>query len=332
VRVVIVSLSVSVAIAACGTSETDSAAAVDSASEAEVSTMPQGSVASSGNRLAVYTAFYPLEEATRRIGGEAFDVRSLTPPGVSPHEVELTADVLSGVERSDAVIFLGRGFQPAIEDAVTQLPTSVRRVDLLTGVELLPVDDPVPGVAGEVDGEVLDGGIDPHVWVDPARFAAMAERIADELSALAPGEAQDIERRAGDYVAEINALATEFATGLKTCESRAIVTSHRAFGYLAKAYDLKQLPIAGISPGSEPDPKSLVAVAAAAKEAGVEVVFFESLVPKDLSDTVAKEVGATTDALDPIEGLTDEAIAGRATYASVQRANLASLRKGLRCT
>ena len=91
-------------------------------------------------------------------------------------------------------------------------------------------------------------------------------------------------------------------------------------------------PIAGISPDEEPNPKSIEAVAAAAKKENVTVIFFESLVPKALADTVAKEIGATTDALNPIEGLTQEELDAGTTYTSIQQANLASLRNGLRCS
>jgi zinc transport system substrate-binding protein len=61
-------------------------------------------------------------------------------------------------------------------------------------------------------------------------------------------------------------------------------------------------------------------------------VFFESLVPRDLAETVAREIGARTDFLDPVEGLTREDLAAGKTYASVQRENLARLKRGLRCT
>jgi zinc transport system substrate-binding protein len=109
------------------------------------------------------------------------------------------------------------------------------------------------------------------------------------------------------------------------------VTSHRAFGYLANRYGLVQLPIAGISPEEEPNPKSIEAVANLAKAKGVTVIFFESLVPKKLSETVANEIGATTSALDPIEGLTAEAAAAGSNYVSIQQDNLSALRAGLRC-
>jgi zinc transport system substrate-binding protein len=199
-------------------------------------------------------------------------------------------------------------------------------------VKLLPVDPVVDGVVGETDGEVLDGNVDPHVWVEPGRFIEMVTVTAKAMQGADPDAAATFAANAQTYLAELRALDAEFTTGLAQCESKALVTSHRAFGYLTNRYGLKQLPIAGISPDEEPDPKSLEAVAKAAKAEGVKVIFFESLVPKKLADTVAKEIGATTDALNPIEGLTAEELAAGESYASIQRTNLGALRKGLRCT
>jgi zinc transport system substrate-binding protein len=111
-----------------------------------------------------------------------------------------------------------------------------------------------------------------------------------------------------------------------------LVTSHAAFGYLADRYHLVQAAIAGISPEAEPDPKSLAATARYAKARGVKTVFFETLVPRKLSQTVAQTIGARTDALNPIEGLTANERKAGVTYTSIQRRNLTALVRGLDCT
>ena len=70
---------------------------------------------------------------------------------------------------------------------------------------------------------------------------------------------------AKSYIAELQALGSEIDTKLATCESRALVTSHRAFAYLAKRADIRQVAIAGVNPEEEPSAKSLEAIAAFAK-------------------------------------------------------------------
>lgn len=130
----------------------------------------------------------------------------------------------------------------------------------------------------------------------------------------------------------IEALDGAFARGLAACDTRTLVTSHAAFGYLADRYGLEQAPIAGISPEDEPDPRSLAATARKAEADGVQTVFFESLVPRDLAETVAQEIGADTSFLDPVEGLRQENLDAGADYVSMMRGNLERLTEGLGCT
>jgi zinc transport system substrate-binding protein len=281
--------------------------------------------------IKVAVAFYPVEEMVSNVGGSAVQVINLTPPGGSPHSVELTGKQVTELGQADVVFYVGRGFQPTVEKAVSALGAKVVKVDLLNSVPLLLVTAQLAGTAGEVDGEVLEGNTDPHIWVDPTNMMAMTKVIETTLAAALPSEKAVFAKNALTYTGKLTALDGKFSTQLKSCQSRTIVTSHRAFEYMAKRYDLKQIPIAGISPDEEPDPKSLEAVAAAAKADAVTTVFFEEQVPRGLSETVASEIGATTDALDPIETITREDLASGTTYVSIQETNLASLVKGLRC-
>ena len=93
----------------------------------------------------------------------------------------------------------------------------------------------------------------------------------------------------------------------------------------------RRLPIAGISPEVEPDPKTLEAIAAEAKSEGVTTIFLETIAPPALAETVAAEIGATLDLLDPIEGLSSEQLAEGQTYSSIMRNNLQRLVAGLGC-
>ena len=286
--------------------------------------------------LRVTASFYPVEEAARAIGGTLVWVSDLTPVGGEPHDLELRPSQVAGLERAHLVLYLGDGFQPQVEKAVASLPADVKRVDLLQGMALRPAQVGIPGVEGEVDGgagpEALKGNRDPHVWVDPARFVEMATRIRDALIAADPSKKATFETNAQVYIAGLRGLDRDFATNLRDCQSPVLVTSHAAFGYLADRYGLTQAAIAGISPEAEPDPKSLAATASYAKAHAVRTVFFETLVPRKLSETVARTIGATTDALNPVEGLDRQQLDAGETYTSIQRENLAALVKGLGCT
>lgn len=285
----------------------------------------------SDSTLTVLAAFYPLGEAARGVGGDLVDVTDLTPPGQGPHDLELQPAQMGAFEDADVAIYLGRGFQPQVEAALANSPESVTRLDLLGTVELLGVDEQLAGTDGEVDGEVLEGDVDPHVWLDPSRMIEMVDAITATFSEIDPDNAATYAANADEYLTDLRGLDSEYRESLAECQSRVIVTSHRAFGYLADTYGLRQIPIAGISPDVEPDPRTLEAIAAEAKAEGITTIFLESIAPPDLAETIAREIGAELDLLDPIEGLTQDQLDAGETYASIMRDNLQRLEAGLGC-
>jgi zinc transport system substrate-binding protein len=161
---------------------------------------------------------------------------------------------------------------------------------------------------------------DPHVWLDPVLFAQMSTRIGAALH-----------RSAASLKADLQKLDGEYRRRLRHCVRHEIVTSHAAFGYLAQRYGLKQVAITGLTPESEPSPKQLTDVIRLVKRTHATTVFFETLVSPRLADTVAREVGARTAVLDPIEGLTPAEQKSGADYLTLMRRNLANLRRALGC-
>jgi zinc transport system substrate-binding protein len=280
--------------------------------------------------LTVAASFYPLQEIVERVGGHAVEVVDLTPPGREPHELDLTGRQLAALQKADAVAYLGAGFQPSVEKSIESLPASVRRIDLLEGIDLLPITSAI-GATSRHEDESLDGDKDPHVWLDPESMAKMTAHVADALAELDPAAAATFRANAESYRTELAALDAEMKAGLANCASNTIVTGHRAFAYLARAVGLTQVPLAGLSPDEEPSAKSLEKITSYAEHHDVKTIFVEHGTSKALSATVASEVGATTAELDPVESITKGALAKGADYASIQRDNLAALRDGLDC-
>jgi zinc transport system substrate-binding protein len=260
-------------------------------------------------RKSVVAAFYPLAYAAQRVGGPEFEVENLTPPGSEPHDLELAPRTVALIATASIVLYLGHGFQPAVEAAVKDARGTI--VDVLSGLPLH---------AGTGGAENLDA--DPHVWLDPILFAQIVERIGDVLHTPA---------RADRLIADLHRLDRGYRTGLAHCARREIVTSHAAFGYLAQRYGLMQVPITGLTPESEPTARQLANVVKLVRRTHATTVFFETLVSPRLARTVAREVGAHTAVLDPIEGLTPAEQARGEDYLSLMRRNLATLRRALAC-
>jgi zinc transport system substrate-binding protein len=268
-----------------------------------------GTTGATKGQKTVVAAFYPLAFAAERIGGAAVHVENLTPPGAEPHDLELSPKAVARIERANVVLYLSHGFQPAVSDAVKQ--ANGTKVDVLAG---LPLHANVGGEKGLT--------ADPHVWLDPGLFARAVERIGFILNDT---------KAANALRADLHALDVVYRRGLAHCLRKDIVTSHAAFSYLAHRYGLTQVPITGLAPESEPSPQQLANVVRIVKRTHTTTVFFERLVSSRLADTVARETGARTAVLDPIEGLTPAEQSRGENYLTLMRENLATLRKALGC-
>ena len=269
---------------------------------------------SSGGRVRVAAAFYPLAFVAERIGGDDVQVTNLTQPGAEPHDLELSIHETAEIEDADLVL-VEHGFQPAVDDAVDQVATG-------TVLDAATVVDPQPSKEDP-------GQDDPHFWQDPSRMAELADAMADALADIDPDHAADYRDRAQALVGELDELATAYAQGLSGCQRDTIVVSHDAFGYLAR-FGLTVEGIAGLSPDAEPTPADLTRLQDLIRRDGITTVFSERLVSPRLAQTLADDLGITTAVLDPIEGLSDET-AGE-DYLSLMRENLSALELANGCS
>ncbi|MEV7112443.1 metal ABC transporter substrate-binding protein [Streptomyces anulatus] len=303
-----------------------------------------------GDKLKVTASFYPMQFLTERIGGEHVAVTSLTKPGVEPHDLELTPRQIGSISESDYVLYL-KGIQPAVDDAIKQsgVKNTVDAATLTTlenhGSEVSGHDH---GHEGEHAGEEEhgheeeaheehsegdghnhgeEGGADPHIWLDPVKYAEVAKGVGKSLEKADPDHAADYKKNTDALVAELGELNTAYETGLKNTSTKTFITTHSAFGYLAERYGLTQQGIAGIDPEAEPSPARIQEIHTIAEKEKATTVFFETLASDRTAKTLAKDTGLKTGVLDPLEGITDKSQG--ADYIEVMESNLAALQKAL---
>lgn len=281
-------------------------------------TSTSGADGTNGAKLSIVVAFYPYQFVAERIAGDTAEVQNLTTPGAEPHDLELTGRQVAAVTDADLVIY-EKTFQAAVDEAVAQSGQD----------NTLDTATVVPLQAGSADEHGQEGDLDPHTWLDPTNLAKVATAVADRLSAVAPQNQATYRANATTLIAELDTLDQSFTTGLKTCQRTEFITTHAAFGYLARRYGLEQVGISGLSPDAEPSPARIAEVQKVAEEHGATTIFYETLISPAVATSIADDLGLDTDVLDPLEGITDQS---RGTdYLLVMTANLAALRRANAC-
>ncbi|MEV5186119.1 metal ABC transporter substrate-binding protein [Streptomyces werraensis] len=288
----------------------------------------------------VVASFYPMAFLAERIGGDHVHVTSLTQPGQEPHDLEISAKQTAQLEESDAALYL-KGLQPSVDDAIGQSPIATK----IDAAELTALEEHGTEAGhGEEHGDEHahedehadedehghdhdhEGG-DPHIWLDPVKYAEVAEGVGKAFQKADPDHAADYRKNTATLVKDLKALDQKFRTGLANRKTDVFVTTHAAFGYLAERYGLTEEAISGLDPDTEPSGARVKELQQIAKEDGVTTVFYETLVSDRTAKTLAGDTGLRTDVLDPVEGITDHSRGE--DYFQVMEANLTALRTAL---
>ncbi|MEK4064090.1 MULTISPECIES: metal ABC transporter substrate-binding protein [Paenibacillus] len=359
----VLSLSTLLIAAGCGkNNNTDPAATAATASNAPAA---ETTAVPAADKLDIKVSFYPMYEFTKNVAGELADVEVLVPAGMEPHDWEPTAQDMAKITDADVLVYNGAGMEGWVEQVLDSASGSkMVTVEASKGLEIKEgseeeadahsheheeaghgeeahdheheeaghaeeAHDHEEGEHGE-EGHAHDhGGLDPHVWLAPELAIKEVRTIEAALSAASPANSAAFKANADAYIAKLEALHQEFQDGLKDTKRKDFITQHAAFGYLAEAYGLTQVPIAGLSPEQEPSAAQMAGIVEFAKAHDVKTIFFETLVSSSVADTIAQEIGAKAAVLNPIEGLTDEDRSNNLDYIGIMRQNLEALKKAL---
>ncbi|MGP3947550.1 metal ABC transporter substrate-binding protein [Streptomyces sp. 7N604] len=290
-----------------------------------------------GGKLTVVASFYPMEYLAKEIGGDHVSVSDLTEPGIEPHDLELSPQQTAELGEAGMILYL-KGLQPAVDEAVEQSGVK-NTVDATTLTKLGDHGTEVGHDHGEEHGGehgpeeegdepgAEDAGGDVHVWLDPVKYAEIAEGVGKALEKADPDHADDYKKNTEALVGKLDGLNKEYEDGLKSRSTDTFITTHSAFGYLAERYGLDQEAIVGLDPESEPNPARMKELHEIAKKDKVTTVFFETIASPRTAETLAGDTGLKTGVLDPLEGINDKSQGD--DYLEVMQANLKNLQKAL---
>lgn len=294
----------------------------------------------SGNRFAeeknsteinASASFYPLYYFASEIGKNKSTVYNITPSGIEPHDYDPTPKDIARIQNSSFLIVNGAGFEPWLE----KIKLDLQNVKIITATDGITLQKNTEEEHEEGESEeehAIESVSDPHIWLSPVLAKSQVDKILKAYIDTDPTNKNLYEKNGDGLKKRLDALDDKFKKGLSSCKRSTFVTSHSAFGYLAKEYNLIQKPISGLSPDQEPSSSEMAEISEFAKTEDVKYIFFETLVSPKLSETIATEVGAKTLVLDPIEGLSDDDIKQGKNYFSVMEDNLKNLQIALECS
>lgn len=242
-----------------------------------------------GNEVVkVVTTFTLLEDIVKQIGGEHVDVYNLVPVGTDPHEYEPLPEDMAETEDADVIFYNGLNLEGGDTGWLSKLIDATGKdwdiaFEAAEGVE--------PMYLSSEDG--TDEEVNPHSFLDPMVGIQMAENVRDALVEISPDNKEAFEEGAEKYLAELQAMHEEYETKIGEIpeEDRILVTSERAYQYMADRYGLKEGFIWAIDTEDNGTPEQIKSLVEFVKEEEPPALFVESNVDKRPMETVSSETG-----------------------------------------
>lgn len=283
-------------------------------------------------RPVVFATLFPLLDFAAEIAGGHAEIVPLLPPGAEVHAYAPTPGDMVRLSRAQLFLYLSDDMETWVPGLVADAPATllVRAVAPESSARFGP-----EAGAHVHDESCAHGhlGRDPHLWLDPLRAQAIADRIADALAEADPARAAAYRANCTALQGRIMDLHAEIEQGLAACPTRTLICGgHFAFGHFAERYGLKHLsPYSGFSPNAQPSPRALAELVRTMRELGTTTVFYEEVLDPRLARVLADEAGARLLPLHSLHNRTPADVAAGETYFTLMRRNLANLRAGLGC-
>lgn len=297
------------------------------------------------DKLTIYTTVYPLTYFTERIGGNLVQVKSIYPAGSNEHTFDPTQKDMMNLADADLFFYIGLGLEGFVDNVKKTLANE--QVKLIATSNSVSDEDLVQEETHEEEGtdedehghedEVTEnhddhdhGDIDPHLWISPTISIKLAKSIQDSLIEQDPANEETYTKNFEALQTELEALHTKFQEMANNVPNKTFFVSHAAFGYLAGAYGLEQVAIAGLNSQDEPSQKELTEIVELAKEKQIKTILFEQNVSSNLAKVIQSEVGAESGILHNLSVLTEEDIQKEETYFTLMEKNLTTLEGALK--
>lgn len=294
-------------------------------------------------KITVMGEVYPLAWIASQVGGDRIQTSQIVPATASAHGYELSPAQTDQIGKSSLVIYV-KTLATAVDEAVEETkPAST--IDVAAVIPTRPAvahdhgeeeaDHDHEAEGADNEGEEADhdheaegaGGIDPHMWLNPATMPTLVSAVAAQLSTVDPEGATTYAANATALNEKLSKLDADYASGLSSCTQKTVIVTHPAFGYLTDQYGLTQVGISGFDEDTEPSPARLAEVAETVKDNKASTIFFANTSNPKIAEVLANDLKLKTQVLSTLTAAPD----GQ-DYLTLSEANLTALRDGLGCS
>lgn len=264
-------------------------------------------IGSAQAEVKVLTSIKPLQLIAAAVQDGVAIPEVLLPPGASPHNYALRPSDVRKVQSADLLYWIGpdmEGFLPRVLGG-RSLPSVA--VQDLPGLKLRHFGADNHSHSEEADEHDHDhrpGSLDAHLWLSPVNARVIADKMAADLSAADPANAQRYQSNAKAFDERLDALDQRLKKRLANVEGKPYFVFHEAFDYFEDAYGLKHAGVFAVAAEVQPGAQHVAAMRKRLQEVGKTCVFSEPPLRPRLAETLVAGLPVKLAELDALGGYT----------------------------
>ena len=232
------------------------------------------SLHASTSKPKIVVSFSILADMTKQIAGDNAEIISLVGANGDVHEYQPSPKDAQTISEADLVIVNGLGLEGWLERLIISSGYKGTIIYASNGVNLIKDD--------------------PHAWQDLQNGEIYVRNIRDALIAQDPSHYADYSVSATKYIHELETLnewvKLEFSKVPQN--KRKVISTHDAFEYFARAYNIEFIAPIGVNTESQPSAKDIAKLIDQIRTQKITAIFFENMTDSRIIKQLEKDAGA----------------------------------------
>ena len=253
-----------------------------------------------GSKPSVFVSILPQKYFVEQIAGDLVNVQVMVKPGASPATYEPKVSQMKKLASSEVYFAIGVPFERAWLERIAGVNSQMRIVRTDFGIEKLAMEKHLHDEehGHEEHNNVHEEGLDPHIWLSPLLVKQQVNIIAASLIELIPEQATLLESNLAHFQKRIDMLDAELHQILEKKKGFRFMVFHPSWGYFARNYQLRQIPIE--IEGKGPKSSQLKELILFARKEQIKVIFAQPQFSTKSARLVAREIDGQVITVDPL--------------------------------
>ncbi|MGD9823611.1 metal ABC transporter solute-binding protein, Zn/Mn family [Desulfobacter sp.] len=263
--------------------------------------------------VSVFVSIVPQQYFVQQIGKDKVAVSVMVQPGASPATYEPKPAQMAKLSGTRLYFSIGVPFETFWLDKIASASPDMTIVHTDKGIEKQPMgahhhegedqadhhDDKARTEEDHDHGnDHGHAGLDPHIWLSPRLVKIQAGHILGALTAADPENKDFYTANYNAFIKEIDLLDQDLSQMLKDNAGMQFMVFHPSWGYFARDYNLKMIPIE--IEGKDPKPATLQALIRHARDQRIKVIFVQPQFSTKSAELVAKEINGQVIPANPL--------------------------------